>query len=466
MKTILTALIAIMLLPSGLAAQDTTGARLVVQQNGQSLVSEVRSLTIPKGASSVILPDLPATLDAQTLQVRSLTAPKDLNVLDLALDEDLLTPANLLRRHLGKQVGVVMPDGKSREGRIQKSATVLSSDEPPLFLIDGQVYAGPVEAVIYPELPAGMSTRPRLSMNVVNKGPAKQDLDLSYMAREISWRMDYVLTMNKAATSALLSGWVSLANRSGKSFDAAKVELLAGEPRSVQQFTPRALFAAEAMVAAKSLAATNADSGELFEYHLYRLKRPVSLANQQTRQVQLFESATIPVARKLLGRANAMPSGREADPVKQRLDAIISFRNTEALGLGLALPKGVLRAFQEDSGSLHFLGEAPLERTPVGSTAEMRLGQVFDVTIERVATEFERTGKNSHKVSWELTIRNAKKQPQQIVLQEQLPGKWKVASASHKWTKASSGVLEFVVDVPPSRDGEPMVLKYSFTTEQ
>jgi len=466
MKTILHALIAILLLPTLLSAREPEGARLVVQQNGQALVSEIRSLALPKGAGNVILPDLPTTLDPQTLQVRSKTAPKELSILDLALDDDLLTPATLLRRHLGKQVGVVMPDGKTREGRVQKTATVLSTDEPPLLLIDGQIYAGPVEAFIYPELPAGMSSRPQLSMNVVNKGPLKQDVDLSYIAREISWRMDYVLAMNKAATSALLSGWVSLTNRSGKSFGAAKVELLAGEPRSTQQFTPRALFAADSVMAAKSLAAPNADSGELFEYHLYRLKRPVTLAHQQTRQVQLFESATIPVTRKLLGRASAMPTGRETEPVKQRLDAFISFRNTEGLGLGLALPKGLLRAFQEEDGSRHFLGEAPVERTPVGSTAEMRLGQVFDVTVERVATEFEKTGKNSHKGSWELTIRNAKKQPQQIVLQEQLPGKWKIVSASHKWTKPSAGVLEFVVDVPPSRETESLVLKYSFTTEQ
>lgn len=465
MKTIIHALIAILLLPTLLAAREPDGVRLVVQQNGQALVSELRTLALPKGAGNVILPDLPITLDAQTMQVRSKTAPKDLNILDLALDEDLLTPATLLRWHLGKQVAVVMPDGKTREGRIQKSAIVLSSDEPPLFLIDGNVYAGPVEAVIYPELPAGMSPRPRLSMNVINKGPLKQDVDLTYMAREISWRMDYVLNMNKAATSALLSGWVSITNRSGKTFEAAKVELLAGEPRSVQPFTPRALFAADAMGSAKALA-PNADSGELFEYHLYRLKRPVTLANQQSRQVQLFESSTIPVTRKLLGRTNAMPNGRENEPIRQRLDAVISFRNAEATGLGLALPKGLLRAFQEEDGSRHFLGEAPVERTAVGSTVEMRLGQVFDVTVERVATEFEKTGKNSHKGSWELTIRNAKKQAQQIVLQELLPGKWKIVSASHKWSKVSSGVLEFVVDVPPSRETEPLVLKYSFTTEQ
>ncbi len=341
---------------------------------------------------------------------------------------------------------------------------LLSTDEAPVFLIDGAVYAGPYEAVIYPELPKGLSPRPRLSLNVDNSGPARQDIELTYIARELSWSMDYVLALNKAATSGTLIGWVTLQNRSGADYNEALVELLAGEPRSVQQFAPRALYAAKAMAAPMSMDAADAPE-ELFEYQLYRLKRPVTLANQQSRQVQLFESGRIDVSRKLLGRANALPSGREADPVKEHLDAVISFRNTEGLGLGLPLPKGILRAFEEQAESKHFLGEAPLERAPVGATVELRLGQVFDITVERVALEFEKTGKNSYKGTWELRLRNSKKQSQRVVLQELLPGKWKVQDASQKWSKPSSGVLEFAVDVPAGTGQEPLLVTYSFTTE-
>jgi len=454
------------LLPGWVFAQQPGNVRLVVQQNGQALVTEERSLALPKAMGSVTLPDLPTTIDAQTLQVRSKTAPKHLRILDLALDDELLTPATLLRKHLGKKVILVMPDAKTKDGRIQKEATVLSTEEAPVFLIDGQVYSGPFDAILYPELPAGMGSRPRLSLHVDNSGPARQNLQLTYLAREIGWRMDYVLTMNKAATSGLLSGWVTLTNRSGKDFPGAHIELLAGEPRSAQPpFASRALFASDGLGAAKTLAA-GAESEDLFEYHLYRLKQPVNLANQQSRQVQLFEAATVPVTRKLLGRANAQPSGRETDPTQQRLEAILSFRNTESLGLGLPLPKGTLRAFQQEGESSHFLGESPLGRTAVGSSAEMRLGQVFDLSVERVVTQFEKTGKNSFRAAWRLSIHNGKKQAQQIVLQEQVPGKWTVESASHKWTKPAAGLLEFVVNVPPSRDGDPLVLTYSYSTEQ
>ncbi len=463
-KFILLLVTLLAMFPSVLSAQDIKKARLVVQQNGQALVTELRPLTLPKGEGGVLLPDLPGTIDPQSLQVRSRTAPRDLDIRDLTLDDDLLTPANLLRRHLGKQVTLIMPDGKTRDGRTRKEATLLSVDEAPVFLIDDTVYAGPYEAIIYPELPKGLSPRPRLAMNVHNSGPARQDIELTYIARELSWRMDYVLAMNKAATSGQLTGWVTLQNRSGVNFTEAHAELLAGEPRSAQQFSPRAMFAAKAMSAPESMDAASAPE-ELFEYHLYRLKRPVTLANQQSRQVQLFDSRRLDVSRKLLGRANALPSGREAEPIKERLDAIISFRNAEALGLGLPLPKGTLRAFQQEGETKHFLGEAPVERTPVGGLVELRLGQVFDINVERVALEFERTGKNSYRCTWELRLKNAKKTPQRVVLQELVPGDWKVHSASQKWSRPSSGVLEFAVDVPAATEQEPHLVRYTFTTE-
>lgn len=446
-------------------AAETAPPRLVVQQNGQSLATEVRSIALPKGKGDVVLPDLPATIEAQTLQVRSKSSPKGLVIQDLSVDDDLLTPANLLRRHLGRQVSVIMPDGKTKGGRVQKQATVLAAEEAPVFLIDGQVYVGPVEAVIYPALPDGLSPKPRLSMSVNNSGPEKQDVELSYMVRDISWRMDYVLTLDKAAAQGLLSGWASIANRSGKAYSGALVELLAGEPRRVQNFASRSMLAAAPMAMEKAVSFDGAEASEVMDYHVYRLKRPLTLANQQTRQAPLFEQTSIPVTRKLVGHAQALPSGRESEPAKQKLDLVISYRNVEALGLGLPLPNGILRVFQQDGEARHFLGEAPVERAPVGATVETRIGQAFDVSVERKVTEFEKTGKNSYRAAWELTLKNGKKQAQQVVLQEQIPGKWKVEAASQKWTKAQAGVLQFVIDVPPSRENEPLVLKYSFTTE-
>jgi len=219
------------------------------------------------------------------------------------------------------------------------------------------------------------------------------------------------------------------------------------------------------MLAAKSAGNFEAEQSELYEYHLYSLKRPVSLANQQSRQVPLFKSAALQVTRSLVGRASAMPTSRDTEPQKQNLEAALSFRNIQAQSLGLPLPKGVLRAFQEHNGVRRQLGESQIERAAVGATVEVRLGQSFDVSVERTPSHYEKIGKNSYRVGWELRVRNGKQKTERIVLHEQIPGKWKIVEASHKWVKSSAGVLTFEVDVPPTGDGAPMLLQYGFTTD-
>ncbi|OIO04758.1 MAG: hypothetical protein AUJ49_02255 [Desulfovibrionaceae bacterium CG1_02_65_16] len=476
MKPFAIALLALSLLPGSpvlgpavLAhAKDMDGAsaaatRLLVRQDGQAFVTEARAVTLPKGSGELALPGLPATIDASTLRLRSKTAPTGLSVRSLAVSDETLNPAALLRRFVGRQVGVVLPDGKSRDGRAQKQALVLSASEPPLLLVDGSVYSGPVEAIIYPELPQGLAARPAAAASVVNAGPTRQNVELSYLARELSWRMDYALTLNKAGDNGVLDGWVVLTNHCGKSFDQAGVELLAGETRSARPVAARAFMAGDMLM--KSSAA-NAEGEAVFEHHVYTLKRPVSLADQQTLQAPLFDSAAIPVSRKLLGRASALTMGRETGPTQEKLDIVLSFRNTKARGLGLALPRGPLRVFEANSDARRLVGETQLDRVPEGASAEVTVGSAFDLNVERVATVMEKTGNSSWRGAWELRITNGKKRAQRIVLQEQIPGKWKVEQASAKWTKPSAGVLEFAIDVPPTGENAPLVLTYTFSTEQ
>jgi len=470
MKILAFVLLAISLLPTKVWAVERDSIHMVVQQNGQALVIEVRALTLPSGAGTVALPNLPSSLLANTLQVRAVS-PGALAIQGISLTDGILNSGSLLNAYLGKQVTIIVPDGKTRDGRMQKTATVLSAQEPALFLVDGQVYAGPVDAVLYPAVPAALTAHPQVTLEFLNSGPARQKVDLSYMAREVGWSMDYVLSINKNATSGLLSGWVTLTNKSGKDYDNAAVALLAGDPNSGATTQRDTMFLASPVMARAAFKAGNeieeSTMGDaLFEYHIYHLKRPVSLADNQSRRVELFKSATVPLTRKLLGTAQALPYSQPSEPIKQTLEVTLSFRNTEASGLGLALPKGTVRAVQEDNGARYALGTESWSHIPVGAPVSVRLGKVFDVNVERVMTEYEKTGKNSYRVTWELHITNAKKEAQRVTLQEQIPGKWKVESASQKWTKVSAGALEFEVNVPPTGDGESFVLKYTFSTER
>lgn len=462
-KKMVAAFLLVGLLPLGAFAKDRSDISLTVQQNGRSLVQEQRSLDVPKGAGTLTLTRLPVTIEPETLQITSKTSSGGLKVLDATFEEELLTPSSLLRRHLGKNVLLRIPDGNTRDGRVQKTATVLSVDEAPLFLIDGNVYSGPYESIVFPEVPKQLSPAPRLLVGVDNSGPARQDVDLTYLVRELSWNMDYVLSVNKDATNGQLSGWARITNKTGVDYANARVELLAGEPRALQQNLMRGGYAAPAMVMEKSFDA--AASEELFEYHLYTIARPVTLNNQQTRQIKFIQTAGFPVTRQLLGKANALPSGRDDGPIAEPVDAILSFRNSGEQGLGQPLPKGTIRVYQADGPRKHLLGEAPLDRTAAGATAEMKIGKAFDITIERVPTGYEKTGAHSVRCSWEIRIRNSKNKPQKLTLQEVIPGKWSIQNASHPYTKKSKSIAEFAITLPPGADKDPVLLTYTLATD-
>lgn len=476
LPALLTALLLPALVLPALAARPDTepvNQRLTIQQNGQAHVTETRTLNMKKGTGTVILELCPPTLDAHTLEVRPLASGGGLKLLNITHEPPLSGPGALLRAHVGKTVTVIIKDaptgGLPQGGTVRKEALVLSADDhagAPLLLVDGQIYSGPVQAILYPgpAQPRLSLSAPRISLAYANTGPERQKIEASYLAGEISWRMDYSLTSDKDFTRGRLSGLVTISNRSGADFSRATVELLAGDPRSVTGGANKTMLRTMAMASLEDSAQASPEA--LFEYHLYKLAGTLNLPNQAQTQVPLLPPTTMAVSRRLVARAGAAPAGRMAEPMPQTAQALVSFRNIGSEGLGRPLPKGILRLYQEDASGRRFVGEAALDRVAVGGRAEVMVGQAFDLTLERTAKEYERTGRNSFRGAWEITVRNSKAEKQKLYVQESFPGAWRITESSHKFTRVSARVAEFELDVPPTGDGRPLTLTYSFTLEQ
>ncbi len=97
-----------------------------------------------------------------------------------------------------------------------------------------------------------------------------------------------------------LNGWVTLTNQSGAAYPNAKLQLVAGDLNRVRdaQPLPRAMVA----MAAKVADAAEMQQESLFEYHLYTLQRPTTLAENQTKQVALMSATRVPVKKEFLLR--------------------------------------------------------------------------------------------------------------------------------------------------------------------
>ena len=472
--------------PSAAPAQTESLTVTIYNQN-RALINEIRKMTIPKGTQTVEFKDVAETIDATSLQVKSLTSAQGFSVLDQNYEYDLINAQNMLNKYVGKKIKVILPDPTGVEGaKIVRDATLLANNDKPIFRLDGQgegstsssaqsspsgavstqgasgeIYVGDYKAVLLAELPEGLRPQPTLVWLVDNQGEEEQRIEVSYLAGNMNWKADYVLKVDRDNTVGSLSGWVTLDNQSGKLFKGARLKLVAGDVHQVsRQMRPLAMDQRKLMAASPASEAMQQE--EFFEYHLYSLGRTVDIANRQTKQVSLLQSPSVKIEKRLVGRWNStVYDGADRSVQKEKLSVYLKFKNDEGNGLGIPLPKGIVRAYQQSAdGSIVFIGEDQIDHTGKERDVELKMGEAFDVIVERKQTEFRKVGNNVVRFAWELRIKNSKDAPQRIELEETLPGEWRIIESNSKYEKLDGHRIKFTVNAQPSGKGSDSVVTY------
>ena len=194
----------------------------------------------------------------------------------------------------------------------------------------------------------------------------------------------------------------------------------------------------------------------MFEYHLYTLNRPTTIAEKQTKQVALLSASGVPARKEFLlqGSDYYYQSAYGDLGQKMKIGAFIEFDNKESAQLGMPLPKGVIRVYKKDSnGNAQFIGEDSVDHTPKNEKVRLKLGDAFDVTADKKQTDFKKiagTSKYNYifESGYEIVLKNAKKEPVTVTVQEPMPGDWQILSSNHPHTKASSNTAVWKVTVP------------------
>ncbi|MBU1919737.1 DUF4139 domain-containing protein, partial [bacterium] len=268
-----------------------------------------------------------------------------------------------------------------------------------------------------------------------------------------SWRADYVLVIGeKPSDPADLSAWVTVNNNCGNSFKSAKLKLIAGEVNRVQQQLKAQYMRAAPMM--EDAGASGFEERSFFEYHLYTLQRPTDLLDQQTKQVSLFPTTTINTK-----RIYEYDWRRKND----RVGVSIEFKNEKANGLGMAIPAGRVRIYQEDTdGSEEFIGEDNVEHTPKDEKIRVRTGEAFDIAVERLEKNYRRITDRVSERDYEVKLRNHKEEAVEVVVVDYLYGDWEILQSSHAYDKVSSRKVEFTIPVAPDKE---TLLTYTVRTQ-
>jgi hypothetical protein len=315
------------------------------------------------------------------------------------------------------------------------------------------------ESYRFPEVPANLYERPTLLMSLENAGAKKQQVEASYLANNLSWNADYVLTVARDDKSADLDGWVTVVNNSGTAFRNTRLQLVAGELNRVQP--PAPMPAMERQMAMSKAAAPQFQQEAFSEYHLYSLGRKTSVEDKETKQISLLQGSGVPVEKIfVVNGQNYYYRNQQAPgaPLKDPVMVYYKFRNEEKNGLGIPLPAGNVRVYQKDSkGGILFAGEDRIDHTPKEENINIHIGNAFDVVAEHKQTDYKHTDTHTWEMEFEVTLRNHKDGPVVVQVNEPIGGDWEMLSSTYKYTKTAAFAAQFIV--PVAKDGTS-ILKY------
>lgn len=463
-------LIGLMLVvPLTSAQENSERLSLTIYNQGTALVQDVRSFDLTEGANTIDFTDVAASIDATSVVFKALTDPEGVTVLEQNFVFDLVNSSVLLNRYLDETIQITVDDGTTFSGQLlsgRNGEIILRNDAGEVFVIS----ISKVRDIQFPDLPDGLITRPTLRWLLESAVEGAQQVELTYLTGGISWTADYNVLLNTGNTALDLNGWVTLTNTSGAGYSDAQVKLVAGDVNRLP--VAEVMFQAEAMDRAMPTMAPTPGVAqrEFFEYQLYEINRPVTVADNETKQVEFVTGTDVPAHTYYV--YNSFPGfyGYYGPITDQGYGVTgitdvqnwLEFSTGEENGLGADLPAGRIRVYQEDvDGAALLIGENSIDHTPMGEDVTIYLGNAFDLVGERTQTNFQFIADNVLEETYEIKLRNRKDdQAVEIRVPESLFrwSNWEILNSSDEYTQIDSSTIEFRVMVEP---GEERVITYT-----
>jgi hypothetical protein len=299
-------------------------------------------------------------------------------------------------------------------------------------------------------------TAPTVTLSVRSSG-SRDQLRLAWFTDGAGWNAQYQAVLGRG--SARVTGHAEI--QPGRlSADEAELQLLAGNvgrddmaKDEAQQF--RRARAMEMVATAPTAVAQQQQIGEA---HLYTIPGRHQLRPGVITVASLFEPVTAPWERVYTVRGTLpwygpVPEYGEAATVSVEVQYILKREARTPFGQR-PLPGGTWRLFEPDSaGRLQLIGEAGGQHTAPGQDLRLTAGTAFDITAERVQTEYT-TQREARRtvatIGYRVTLSNPKDSAVTVDVLEDRRGEWSVLNSSVPGEKLSAFQTRFRVRVPAS----------------
>jgi hypothetical protein len=428
-------------------AADRDAVMITVYNQNFGLVREVRDLDLRRGPISLEFGDVASSIQPETVHLRALDGGR-LTVLEQNYQYDLLSPQKLLEKYVGRTVKVYRwNEVLGRDEMVE--AEVLSVNQGTILKIGDEITFNYPGRLAFPEVPDNLISRPTLLWKL-DSDSNRQRVETSYLTHNLNWKADYVMVVNEDDSRGDLTGWVTLTNQSGASYENAQLKLVAGDVQRVS--APQAYARAAQKMAVAEAGMDQAFAEEaFFEYHLYTLNRPATVLNNEQKQVTLLEAADFGIRKRLIfyGAAYYFRGSYGQVESNQKIGVFLDFENSEKNGLGMPLPAGIVRVYKSDaSGAQQFIGEDRIDHTPRDEKIRIKMGEAFDVVGDRRQMDFDIIGDCVTESEWEIKLRNHKDEEVEVEVFEPVGADWEILTSSHPATKVDAHTFKYVVKIP------------------
>ena len=400
------------------------GGPAVARSRGMGLVKDQRMVLHLKAGDNVVkFTDVAATIDPTSVRLTSETDPTGIQagiqVVEQNFEYDLASGDALLKRSLDRRVTCI-----GKEDKELLEGFLVSYDDEALSLADAPPSPDPkaprpkvqsvtrrqLKAIRIDEMPNDLHTRPTLVWKLRAAKRGDHLATLTYLCGNVVWQADYVAAIEKTGPDGRdtldLTGWVTLDNRSGTTYERAGLKLIAGDvhrvadpwavpERRLHEDFFQAFGAIQLREEEKMKEFTTKD---FFEYKLYTLSQPSTVADNQIKQLSLLRAAGVQGQRRFL-----------FDPARHATELTVELvvKNEKSNGLGLPLPKGRVTFVGRDAdGESHFLGRDQIDHTPKGEELVLKLGRAFDLSGEHRHVRTEVPHPNRRIETHEIRVRN------------------------------------------------------------